>query len=144
MQKVAIVLSSSSPRRILTIFLMTFLGKTLHRLALYVYYLLLERARRLTLRRGVLDWWQTCVEITCLCRRLLKARCVTRRVFFTSTCLFFYLLYALFFVSIKSRLVLTFWYRLTQIVPDKWSLDGVDVVVVHFVIVWVFIVIFDR
>jgi len=31
---------------------------------------------------------------------------------------------SLFLASVKSRLVLPFWYRLTRVVPDKWPLYG--------------------
>ena len=32
--------------------------------------------------------------------------------------------HSLSLASVKSRLVLPFWYRLTWVVPDKWPLNG--------------------
>jgi len=36
--------------------------------------------------------------------------------------------HSLSLAPVKSKLALPFWYRLTQVVPDKWPLSGVCVI----------------
>jgi len=44
--------------------------------------------------------------------------------------------YSLSLASVKSRLVLPFWYRLTCVVPEKWPLNGCVCVCVCFKAYW--------
>jgi len=46
--------------------------------------------------------------------------------------------HSLSLASVKSRLVLPFWYRLTWVVPDKGPLNGCSVVLLMIIILWGF------